>query len=337
MIENADFGSGDSKYITKGAREKYFAYLRKFVSEACRGRTPCSEEFQKCAPENQKAREGRTLPALLFVLRQVIAERREDHIVDSVWSRGDTFSAGGSPPSIAGNIGILCSPLHTALFSVVEAIPESHGAFDDDPGIACAVSQRARNKPDGPEDRRGIGRVAWSGYGQRFSRTAIISECGRSVSGRASFPGNQVGKAVGSAAGILSASVEVNIQLWRGVQFECAQCLIVSQQCESAVRANGRIHQLSGAVAADPASTKEMDANLNLLAEQRHASIGTNATTGSSIIEGAGSGAGGTSERASCWRNWSRDVCGILTWKSGEGEAVVCKVAREDTIPERRN
>src|ERR1700693_5792571 len=80
-----------------------------------------------------------------------------------------------------------------------------------------------------------------------------------------------------------------------------------------------------------------MDANFNLLAEEWYASIRANATTGSSIIKGPGSGAGGTSERASCWRNWSWDVCGILTRKSREGKAVVCKVAREDTIPERRN
>src|SRR5580704_15875852 len=226
-------GGGTGQTSLKGSGERFC-----ILAQICFWGTHIRGASKMCAGKSKSA--GRVPPSRAsFVLRQVIAERREDHVVDSVWSRGDTLTTRCPRPSVAGNIGVLCSPLHAALFSVVEAIPESHRAFDNDPGIACAVGQGARNKPDRPEDCRRIGRVAWSSYGQRFNRTPIISECGGSVSRCASFPGNQVGKAVGSAAGVFPASVKVDIQLRRGVQFECAQCLIISQQCESAVRANG--------------------------------------------------------------------------------------------------
>ena len=87
IVGNADFGSGNRKYIAEGLGRKILHTCANLFLGLV-----CSEEFQKCASEKQEAREGRILPALLFVLRQVITERGEDHIVDSVGSRGDTLT-----------------------------------------------------------------------------------------------------------------------------------------------------------------------------------------------------------------------------------------------------
>src|ERR1700685_3703655 len=79
-------------------------------------------------------------PAIVrFDLRQVITERREDHIVDSVWLRRNARCTTRAGPSVANDVGVLRPPLDAALLSCVNAIPESQRAFDDIPGVSGAV------------------------------------------------------------------------------------------------------------------------------------------------------------------------------------------------------
>src|SRR6185369_8191961 len=100
--------------------------------------------------------------ARVRTLRQVGAERSEKHVLNAV-----RITAGGTRPGIADYVGILWSPLHCALRSLIEAIPESESALDDVARITCAVRQCARSKS-----------VA---SGQRFSRATRVAEHRRTV------------------------------------------------------------------------------------------------------------------------------------------------------------
>ncbi len=58
-----------------------------------------------------------------------------------------------------------------------------------------------------------------------------------------------------SRPGVFPANVHVNVHLWRGVQVERAEGLIVPQQRKRAVRTYSRIRQARSAVAADTVSS----------------------------------------------------------------------------------
>ena len=68
---------------------------------------------------------GEGAPQKVVHLRQVIAERREDHIVDSVRISANTR------PSVAGDVGVLGAEAEAAPRSGVELVPEPAGAFDE--------------------------------------------------------------------------------------------------------------------------------------------------------------------------------------------------------------
>src|SRR5271169_4940417 len=82
-------------------------------------------------------------------LRQVVTERRKDHVVDRMGPHGSgrTTGAGSASPSVLHEVRILRSPLKAALRSTVHAVPESDGAFNDVPRVAPAIAERTRNEP----------------------------------------------------------------------------------------------------------------------------------------------------------------------------------------------
>jgi hypothetical protein len=78
--------AGAVRLIAETSREKDFAYLHKFVSGADEERDRAVRSFERVRRKGKKRGEGDSLPAPLFILRQVITERREEHVVDAVWS-----------------------------------------------------------------------------------------------------------------------------------------------------------------------------------------------------------------------------------------------------------
>ena len=72
-------------------------------------------------------------------LRQIVAERGPDHIVDGMrgeaGGRTNTVAAG---PSVAGEVRVLQTPLEPALFALVDFVPEAEGGFIDVPCVARA-------------------------------------------------------------------------------------------------------------------------------------------------------------------------------------------------------
>src|ERR1700677_2836028 len=89
-------------------------------------------------------------------LRQVVTHRREYHAVDPVRTSSGTSRCAHSGPGIPVHIGVLHSKLHAALRSVVEAIPEPDGAFQNTPGVAIAIRKRSRNKTVGSQYGRRV-------------------------------------------------------------------------------------------------------------------------------------------------------------------------------------
>src|SRR5580658_367988 len=79
------------------------------------------------------------------VLRQVIAQRREHHVVDSVRTNS-TARGVHTGPRMSGNTGILRAPLEAALGSIVDAVAEANGALKDGAGVAVAVGERSGNE-----------------------------------------------------------------------------------------------------------------------------------------------------------------------------------------------
>src|SRR5260370_26007488 len=81
-------------------------------------------------------------------LRNVVAERGEDHVVDALWRdrgrRRSGWSASGSRPSRLGYIGVLHSELEAALRTLVELVPETDSAFLDEADVAGAVGAGRR-------------------------------------------------------------------------------------------------------------------------------------------------------------------------------------------------
>src|SRR4029078_11760125 len=83
---------------------------------------------------------GRT-KARVRTLRQVVAERSEEHVLYSA-----PPSPAGTGPDITDHIGILRPPLHRALRTFVEAVPESESALDNHSRRTRAVRQCARSE-----------------------------------------------------------------------------------------------------------------------------------------------------------------------------------------------
>src|SRR5258708_7843695 len=81
--------------------------------------------------------EGRA--AFACRLRQVIAERGENHVVHGL--RGDwrcSCAASRTGPSDFGNVGVLDTPLDSALWTGIGFVPEAKGSLLDKANVASA-------------------------------------------------------------------------------------------------------------------------------------------------------------------------------------------------------
>jgi len=82
--------------------------------------------------------------ARIRVLRQVTTDRGEYHVVYP--ERTNTFAGFvHAGPGVAHDIGVLTAELEAALRTVVKATPEPESTFQNVPGVAVAIGERAGN------------------------------------------------------------------------------------------------------------------------------------------------------------------------------------------------
>src|ERR1700739_5136966 len=86
-------------------------------------------------------------PFLHSVLRNIVAERSEQHVVHGLrrnaHRRRDAVVTG---PSGLRDVGILNAPPNSALRSGINLVPEADGAFGDRPTVARAGSAATRQE-----------------------------------------------------------------------------------------------------------------------------------------------------------------------------------------------
>ena len=106
-----------------------------------------AENKNKVARLHRQVRRGTLVsaPRLIGIrLRQVIAERREQHGLGAAGhpAAGVAFGkAAITGPGIARNVGILRAELESAPRTGVELVPESQRAFDERAGVASTLTR----------------------------------------------------------------------------------------------------------------------------------------------------------------------------------------------------
>src|SRR6266849_2926940 len=114
-------------------------------------------------------------------LRQVIAERGEDHVVHGLGANTWPGHTGRGVKIIPGpahldEVGVLHAPLHAALRALVELMPEADGAFDDLVDVAGAGGTAGCAREAAP--RRSAGRNSC------FGAASTVVKQGRTVAER---------------------------------------------------------------------------------------------------------------------------------------------------------
>lgn len=107
-------------------------------------------------------------------LRQVVAERGHEHVVDSVWRNVGTRARrrDRARPCVSDQVGILRTELQSSLGTVVQAQPEPERALDSALGIAAAVTERSGNRNRCPTRVRfRFSILSQLGKGQDFEHT----------------------------------------------------------------------------------------------------------------------------------------------------------------------
>ena len=97
-------------------------------------------------PKEKGGSQGAALRhSLDFLLRQVVAEGSEEHVVYGVGTNGRRAGqAVTSRPTGPFHVGPLQAPLDSALLALVNLVPEAQGAFHDVASIARAGAAGAR-------------------------------------------------------------------------------------------------------------------------------------------------------------------------------------------------
>src|SRR5581483_10850457 len=77
-------------------------------------------------------------------LREIVAERSQDHVIGSLRLVPDSSKSRRAGPGVAGHIRILRTELHASIGPVVNAVPEANRTFEQQPGVAGAIAERTR-------------------------------------------------------------------------------------------------------------------------------------------------------------------------------------------------
>src|SRR6266478_471540 len=249
----------------------FATWRRRCVSqERCQLRRQRSHGVGLCVPANNRERgnkkKGGPFPGRLirslgyganrftFDLRNVIAQRGEDHVVDSLWrDRGPTgCHASGSGPSRLGYVGVLHAELKAAFRSLVELVPEAESAFLDKADVSGAIGAGRRVEV---VQRHAFGRAA-AIVGCNVSVTAnrVKREGGgsggrnRGAGGssrncRSLDHGDAVIAFITGAPGVFSAVIAINVDFGSRMPFDPCQPVAGSNQRKRTVRTRGGIRE----------------------------------------------------------------------------------------------
>ena len=150
-------------------------------------------------------------------LRQIVAERGKDHVVDCRRrEEGRRFCITiGARPSVPHSVGVLQSVLHPPLRSLVEPIPESERSLDDIADVTLTV----RRCDHAARCIRACRRVLV--HGRQFDTAAIVAEKRRTVADSLA-----VGVRVSCAPIVLATDIGVDIELGSRMKFQRSESLI---------------------------------------------------------------------------------------------------------------
>ncbi len=195
---------------------------------------------------------------ITLLLRQVITERREEHVL--VGGRRTTHTL----PRHALHVRVLRSELDSASIAVVHLVPETARPFEHGAGVHRARCCRTWRKSScaGYDFREA------TGCGQRLHSITNQLACRIQIR---------------DAARVFFASVEVDVPLL-GVEFQRRQTLVAADQGWGSIRMHRYIRQAGCSVAANSVSTQEVQSEIHNLVTGE-AGIRTNSATGYVAVE----------------------------------------------------
>ena len=158
-----------------------------------------------------------------FWLRQVVTERRHNHVVESLRRHTDSFDKARPRPGLTPDVGVLCAELEAAPGPVVKAIPEAARVLGESPGVGCAVGERGWSEA-GVYCRRQL-RVATEIVEQRRSITDFLADYGIEIR---------------SARSILDSAISVQIE-FLDVPLEGSQTLEAPDRGNRSIRMDRNI------------------------------------------------------------------------------------------------
>src|ERR1035438_4549250 len=132
------------------------------------------------------------------MLRQVVAERRKEYVVDRVRRSAGARRGACTGPGIPANVGILRAELKSALGTVVGFDPEPERAFDYALGLATATPKPTKVVTAGAARRR-----------QGFCVATAVSIGWRSIAHHLT---GAEGVSLIAASRIVFAAIEVHIK-----------------------------------------------------------------------------------------------------------------------------
>ena len=263
---------------------------------------------------------------------------------------GGRSDAVAARPSPAGQVRILQTPLNPALFALVDFVPEAEGGFGDVSSVARAGAAASRcSGPSrwsfesaagvvgvrrtvaansvGGNGRGGERRIAGL-YGSSH-RAGLLANIAATWDGRSIDDFDAGVSGVRGASGVLSAVVEIQVPLGRGVVFDPGQVGQALDRSDGAIGTGSSVRQLRGAVAPNAVADEDLSADVELLGIELQFGAGTEATGKARIIVGEGSarGCGAISGRPARWawlasgNSWlwcpprSKDKCGCGSQK----------------------
>src|SRR6202034_2431603 len=190
-------------------------------------------------------------------LRQVVAERSEDHIVNPVRLPSISY------PGIARNVRVLRAILESAFGPAVKAVPEADGALHERACIPRAIGQSA-----GYRTRNNTARP-----GRDLSVTTCVVEPGCAITNW--LAGYRVNAP--RTIGVLDSTVAVKVDML-GFQFQRADSVKVFDQAKRAVGIDGGIRQAARSIASDSAAAEALQTKSKVLGEEP-ARAGTDAAS----------------------------------------------------------
>src|SRR5208282_3515371 len=214
-------------------------------------------------------------------LRQIVAERRIDYVVDSVRRDGadGRRRTVDARVRVSAYVGILRAELESALGTVVGFDPEAERTLDDALGLTTTGADRAKIVTARARRRRqGFGVASPVSIGCRSWDHSV-----RSVPHR--FAGTKSVNCI-VVSHIVLAAIEVDIQLGI-VKFKRGQTLIGAQRNQPAIGIDGGIRQTRRGVPAQTVAVEGVKAEIHVLIHHGETSVPSNSTAVLGVVIGS--------------------------------------------------